>query len=177
MESIKTEQIKVKKEIEYATERAKQEKAREIKWQQDQEAKLAQEKRFLEEQALKRKKEHEDMLAAAKKNALQLTCKDNTIEKLECDEDGFRVVVHTVWKYDLNEEKCVSTVNRSHQKCSSMKELDFEDEDDHPRLREKVMLHDEDGDYTESSTEDDELLQQKISDLQQSIHSISEEKQ
>lgn len=148
----------------------------ELKWQRDQEAKLAQEKRFLEEESQKRKKEHEDMLAAAKKNALQLTCKDNTIEKQDCDDDGFRVVVHTVWKYDLNAEKCVSTVHRSHEKCSSRRELDFEDEDDHPRLKEKVMLHDEDGDYTESSTEDDVLLQQQISSLQQSIHSISEEK-
>lgn len=177
MESITTEQKKVKKEIQYATERAKYEKAQELKWQRDQEGKLAQEKRILEEQALQRKKEHEDMLAAAKKNALQLTCKDNTIEKLDCDDDGFRVVVHTVRKYDLNAEKCVDTIHRSHEKCSSRKhEIDFEDDDDHPRLKEKLMLHDEDGDYTESSTEDDVLLQQQISNLQQSIHSISEEK-
>lgn len=176
MESITTEQKKVKKEVKYATERARYEKEMELKWQRDQEAKLAQEKRFLEEESQKRKKEHEDMLAAAKKNALQLTCKDNTIEKQDCDDDGFRVVVHTVWKYDLNAEKCVDTVHRSHEKCSSRREVDFEDEDDHPRLREKVMLHDEDGDYTESSTEDDELLQQQISNPQQSINSISEEK-
>ena len=106
------------------------------------------------------------MLAAAKKNALQLTCKDNTIEKLDCDDDGFRVVVHTVRKYDLNAEKCVDTIHRSHYKFSSRKhEIDFEkrvfeDDDDHPRLKEKFMPHDEDGDYTESFTEYDVLLQQ-----------------
>lgn len=177
MESINVEQKKVKKEIEYATERAKYEKEQELKWQRDQEARLAQEKKFLEEESAKRKKDHEDMLAAAKKNALQLTCKDNTIKKLDCDDDGFRVVIHTVWKYDLNAEKCVDTVHRSHERCSSRKEkdLDFvEEEDDHPRLKEKVMLHDEDGDYTESSTEDDVLLQQQISSLQQSINSIED---
>jgi hypothetical protein len=41
MESITTEQKKVKKEIQYATERAKYEKAQELKWQRDQEGKLA----------------------------------------------------------------------------------------------------------------------------------------
>lgn len=80
---------------------------------------LAREKKYLEEEAARRKADNEKEMKSLKLKSLQATCKEDKVREYQCDDEGYKVVKYITYKYDLEASECIEKVKKVTKRCRS----------------------------------------------------------
>jgi len=86
-------------------------------WEKKENERLLREKKYLEEEAARRKEAEAEEMKAMKLRSLQATCKEDKSRTYQCDDEGYRVVKHITYRYDMEAGQCIEKVKKVTKRC------------------------------------------------------------
>ena len=93
-------------------------------WEKREQERLEREKKYLEEEAARRKEAEAEEMKQMKLRTLQASCKEDKSRSYQCDDEGYRVVKFISYKYDLEAGECIEKVKKVTKWCHGRDQYD-----------------------------------------------------